>query len=303
MRFAIATVDRYLGVFEAFVRAGWEPLRLFTLPVANRLDGHEAVVAFAEKNGADVQFERLSERDLACLRERGCDALVVANYAWRVPDWRSSLRYAVNFHASPLPLARGPYPVNRAILERRSHWAVTCHRLAPEFDTGDILAADPFPLHADECHESLDLKIQMAAKRLATRVAHGFDDLWERATPQGPGQYWPNPAIADRVLDFAEPVEAIMLKVRAFGATGSLARVNGVWFVLVRGLGWSEPHDLAVGSLVHVHNGTFVVAASDGYIAVLEGEVPSAEVLAQLDPAPATASNRTMDAARRCMSL
>ena len=289
MRFAIATVDRYLGVFESFVGAGWTPLRLFTMPVANRLENHKAVTALAEKHGAGIQFERLGERDLEGLREQGCEALVVASYAWRIPDWRSRLGYAVNFHASPLPLARGAYPVNRAILERRPHWAVTCHRLAPEFDTGDILAVDRFPLHADECHESLDLKIQMAAKRLAARIAHGFDDLWSRATPQGLGQYWPKPAITDRVLDFGEPVGTIMLKVRAYGATGSLARVNGIWFVLVRGIGWSEAHGFAPGSLVHVHNGTFVVAASDGYIAVLEGEMPSAAVLAQLCPAPSEA--------------
>ncbi len=290
MRFAIATVDRYLGVFESLVRAGWKPLRLFTLPVASRLENHEAVAALARTHEADVQVERLAERDLERLREQGCDALIVANYAWRVPDWRSSLRYAVNFHASPLPLARGPYPVNRAILERRTGWAVSCHRLAPAFDTGDVLAADHFPLHADECHESLDLKIQMAAKRLATTVAERFDDLWARATPQGPGQYWPNATITDRVLDLAEPVDAIMLKVRAFGATGSLVRVNGVWFVLVRALGWSEPHGLAVGSVAHVHGGTVVIAASDGYLALLEAELPSAAVLAQLRPGEADAA-------------
>ena len=255
-------------------------------PCASR--SRPSTVTSAER-GAEVQVERLREPDLHRLRDQGCDALVVASYAWRVPDWRPALRHAVNFHASPLPLARGPYPINRAILERRSHWAVSCHRLAPDFDTGDILAADRFPLGIDECHESLDLKVQMAAKRLATTVADGFDELWARATPQGPGQYWPKPSIADRVLDFADPVEAIMLKIRAFGANGSLARVNGVWFVLVRGVGWSEPHEAAVGSLVHRHNGTFVIAASDGYVAVLEAETPSDAVLAQLRPAPGRA--------------
>ena len=290
MRFAIAAVDRYLGVFESFVRAGWKPLRLFTMPVANRLENHRAVAALAERHGAGVQVERLTKRHLEELRDQGCDALVVASYAWRVPDWRPFLSYAINFHASPLPLARGPYPVNRAVLERRADWAVSCHRLAPAFDTGDILAADHFPLHADECHESVDLKIQMAAKRLATRVAYGLDELWSQATPQGPGDYWPSPSIADRVLDFAEPVGTLMLKVRAFGATGSLARVNGIWCVVVRAIGWSEPHSVATGTLVHVHNGTFVVAASDGYLAVLEGEMPTADVLAQLRPADADAA-------------
>ena len=93
-------------------------------------------------------------------------------------------------------------------------------------------------------------------------------------------------AIADRVLDFGAPVETIVLKVRAFVATGSLAWINGIWFVLMRGIGWSEAHGLPTGSLVHVHDVTSVVAASDGYIAVLERELPSAEVPAHLRAAP-----------------
>ena len=52
--------------------------------------------------------------------------------------------FAVNFHASPLPNARGPYPAFRAILEGRRSWGVTCHRLEHGFDAGDILAAEVF---------------------------------------------------------------------------------------------------------------------------------------------------------------
>ena len=48
MRFAIATADSYLGVFEAFVHVGWKPLKLFSMPIANFIDNHIAVVAFAE---------------------------------------------------------------------------------------------------------------------------------------------------------------------------------------------------------------------------------------------------------------
>src|ERR1700677_440538 len=47
MRFAITGCDRYLGIFEAFVRAGWRPLRLFTSHVTSELDNQRRVTAFA----------------------------------------------------------------------------------------------------------------------------------------------------------------------------------------------------------------------------------------------------------------
>src|SRR6202050_2340456 len=229
MRFAIAAIDRYLGVFEAFVEAGWRPLRLFTVPLKSELANQQAVIAFAEQNKAAIQLSRMNARDLAGLREEGCEALIVASYDWKIGDWRTFVKYAVNFHCSPLPDGRGPYPVVRAILDNRDSWGVSCHRLTPQIDRGEILAAEEFPLRPDECHESLDLKIQMAARRLAMRVAGQFTELWERAEPQCGAGYWRKHEVAEHVIDFGEPTDSVLRHVRAFGANGSLACVGGVW--------------------------------------------------------------------------
>ncbi len=167
MRFAITACDRYLGVFEAFLDAGWEPVKLFSVPATNVLDANGRAVALAKQHGIDIQMSRMSQADLHDLHMRGCEALIVASYNWRIGDWRPHMKYAVNFHPSPLPLARGPYPMVRAILEARSSWAMSCHKLEPEFDAGDILAAENFALDSEECHESLNLKLQMAGGRLA----------------------------------------------------------------------------------------------------------------------------------------
>src|SRR5579863_3833915 len=205
MQFAITAVDRYLGVFEAFVDAGWTPLKLFTVPLKSSLANQQAVIAFAEKHGAAIQLSRMTECDLEELRDQGCEALIVASYDWKVCDWRPYLKYAVNFHSSPLPDGRGPYPVTRAILEDRAAWGVTCHQLSPEIDKGDILASEEFSLHYDECHESLDLKVQMAAGRLARRVARQFEELWGQARPQLGGDYWPKHKLKEHIVDFKKP--------------------------------------------------------------------------------------------------
>jgi len=72
MRFAITAVDRYLGVFDAFVNAGWTPLKLFTVPARSDQGNQQAVIAYAEQNGAAIQLSRMAARDLAELREHGC---------------------------------------------------------------------------------------------------------------------------------------------------------------------------------------------------------------------------------------
>ena len=270
MRFAITATDHYLGVFEGFVRAGWQPLRLFTQQIKPPLESHRAVIALAERHHAAVQLSRITQDDLRVLGEQGCDVLVVAGYNWRIIDWRPFLKYAVNFHASPLPEARGPYPLFRAILENHDFWAITCHQLTPEFDKGDILAAEKFPLQADECHESLVLKTQMAARRLATTVSGRFVELWQNAQPQSLGSYWPQMKNEDRVIDFSWPVERIMRLVRAFGLIEAHAAVNNIMISIRRAVAWTEAHHHTPGHVVHVYNQTIVVAALDGYIGLLE---------------------------------
>jgi methionyl-tRNA formyltransferase len=239
-------------------------------------DHDRSVIAYAEKNGAAVQLSRMTDLDIHELGDQSCEALIVASYGWKIPEWFPFLKYAVNFHNSPLPRGRGPYPPMRAILERWDHWAITCHRLAPKFDSGHILCAEGFPLGPDECHERLDLKIQMASRRLATKVAGQFIELWENATPQQGGDYWSRKELWELVIDFGKPVEEILLHVRAFGSTASVAKIDGSWLVIKRAVGWTEAHRHEPGAVVHVFNRSLVVAASDGYVGLLDIELATA---------------------------
>jgi methionyl-tRNA formyltransferase len=270
MRFAITATDRYLGVFEAFVSAGWEPLKLFTFPMESDLNGQDAILNFAKRHDVAVQHARMTTDDLAELQAQGCEALVVASYKWKIHDWHPFLKYAVNFHCSPLPDGRGPYPPVRAILEKRDSWAVTCHRLSSEMDKGDIIAVEKFPLQSDECHESIDLKIQMAAKRLATGVARQFVELWGQAKPQEGGSYWEMPTVEERVIHFQMPVEHILRQIRAYGSNGSFALIDNSWLCVTRAVGWKEHHTHLPSQVVHTFNRSKVVAALDGFIGILE---------------------------------
>lgn len=115
MKFAFAGIDFLGGVFEALVGAGWTPIKLFTRPCDGIYDHNEAVLASARRHRVPMQISRMKPEDLAALAEvQGRDwALVVAGYPWLVRGWRGAAAYGLNFHPSPLPMGRGPYPCSR----------------------------------------------------------------------------------------------------------------------------------------------------------------------------------------------
>lgn len=270
MRFAITVTDRYIGVLESLIARGWQPLKIFTTVVDNRLHHNTAVIELARRLNVEVQISRLSDDNLRELGQRGCDALVVASYRWRIGDWRPHLKRAVNFHPSPLPLGRGPYPLPAAILDQARTWGVACHRLEQEFDTGDVLRSVEFPLSDQEDHDSLDLRVQLAARRLSSEVAEHFETDWERAVPQGRGSYFPMWTSRDRTLDFSRSVADLLRRLRAFGPLECIASLNGTNFFVRRAVGWTESHAVPAGTVVYINSLAMVVAAADGFIGLTE---------------------------------
>ncbi|HEX8954911.1 MAG TPA: formyltransferase family protein [Burkholderiaceae bacterium] len=270
MRFAITACDRYARVFDEFLAAGWIPVKLFSSHPVNRLSANERVISLARRHGCPVQLTRMGAADLDDLAQRGCDALIVASYDWRIPRWQDKLQYAVNFHPSPLPLARGPYPLPRAILERRTHWGMSCHKIEHEFDSGDVLCIEEFGLHEEESHETLNLKLQMAGGRLARKLAPSFVERWNAAQPQGAGEYWPVFSEAERTLNFQGKVAEVLHMLRAFGVLECYGRLNGQRIYVRQAYGWPETHNLAPETVVHVNGSDVVLAVQDGFIALTD---------------------------------
>jgi methionyl-tRNA formyltransferase len=272
MRFAVATLDSCLPVMKELLALGWTPVKMFTYPEYQncRFASTRRTVLEAQSRKIPIQLSRMEESDLKDLGERGCEVLVSIGYKWRIGDWRPYLPHAINFHPSPLPEARGTGVAIRAILEKRTQWGVTCHKIAPEFDSGDILAQESFPVSPGDCSDILDVKSRMAMVRLAGRVARGFRELWDKAVQQGPGSYWPQPTEEDRVLNLARPVEDNLRLAAAYGMAGVIAKV-GSWRVwATRVSGWVERHEHAPGKIVFQHAHDIVLAAADGYIYLAE---------------------------------
>ncbi len=266
MRFAFAGIDFLGDAFLTLIERGWEPVKLFTRPCDGIYDFNDTTVARARALRVPVQSTRIRPSDLAELKSLDCQVLVIAGYPWLVTGWEEHIPYALNFHPSPLPEGRGPYPLFQAILDDWREWGMSVHVLAPAFDTGPILVQDRFPLAPDETHDTLLARCQMSAKRLSIRLSTELPDLWAHATPQGPGTYWRRVTDRQRTLDWTQNVADILRTVRAFGSIEAIAQLNDKRLYVWAATGWREDHRLPPGSLAHKHRRHLVVAVRDGFV-------------------------------------
>jgi len=142
----------------------------------------------------------------------------------------------LNFHPAPLPDLRGLGGYNVAILEGMREWGVSCHFVDENFDTGDLVEVERFPMDPDSATAfSLDLESQERLFGLFQRVmrkAMAGDEL--PRTPQGPGRY----VDADEFerLRRVQPGDDLDRKLRAFWYpphAGAVVEVNGRDMTLV----------------------------------------------------------------------
>jgi len=268
MRFAFAGIDFLGDVFETFLARGWEPVKLFSRPCDSIYDFNDVTLTRARSLRLAVQMSRILPADLAGLKAMGCEALVVAGYPWLITGWERHIPYAINFHPSPLPLGRGPYPLFQAILDGLSDWGMTVHALEPAFDTGAIVAQKRFALSRTESHDTLLSKCQMAAKELATEIASDLPRLWTEAKAQGPGTYWSRVTQAQRTVSWSSSVQDVLRTIRAFGSIEAFAQIDSRYVYVWEASGWEEPHRYRPGTLVHRHRKQMVVAARDGFVQI-----------------------------------
>lgn len=266
MRFAYAGIDMLAPAFEALLQCGWVPRKLFTRPCDGLVDFNDRVRAIARHCAVPIQETRITPADIAALADDGVECLVVAGYKWRVTGWEGVLPYAFNIHPSLLPEARGPFPVIRALLEGRSSWGVSAHKLAHDFDTGDILGREAFAIAPSDTLDSVMIRCQFAAGRLAARLAQDLPGSWRDAEPQGPGSYWQRPSDADRRLRFEAGTRAVLDTVRAFGRVETIARLDGHDYHVAAACGWEEAHALQPGIVVHDHGGHLTVTTRNGFV-------------------------------------
>lgn len=195
MKIAYLGIDLLKPVLDALLNEGCQVLKLFTCPVDNVTEFNTAVIQTAQERGIPYTLNRVTAADLDELAAQGCELLVCAGYYYRTPV--TDAFPMVNFHPTPLPVGRGSWPMPRLILEGAEFGGVTAHKMAAEFDTGEILLRERFPLAEREDHQTYMEKVYERIPAMVRALVNDLPGALARARPQGPGEYWPLPAEED----------------------------------------------------------------------------------------------------------
>ncbi len=242
LRLAFAGTPEFAAAaLAALVAAGHEVALVLTRvdkPAGRGRALHESPVkTLARAHGLPVEQPR-TLRDPALherLRALDVDALVVAAYGLILPPEVLAIprHGCLNIHASLLPRWRGAAPIQRAIEAGDAETGITIMRMDEGLDTGPMLLALAEPIHADDTGGRLHDRLAALGARAIVQALDALRAGTLRARPQ-PGAgvtYAHKLARADAFIDWAEPAQRIVDRVRAFdpvpGATAQLERMPG----------------------------------------------------------------------------
>jgi methionyl-tRNA formyltransferase len=185
---------------------------------------------------------------------------------------------AINVHPALLPRYRGPDPFFWQFLNDEKATGLTVHRMAPEFDTGPILAQEVIPIGPDDTVDDVIPRLMPAA---ASAVAQALDMVQrgEPGTPQTEenASYAPLRTEADRLLDWTRPAAELKNRVRAWGSQGAVGEVNGEEWLIRRAQVASGAPLVSPGSVVTTAEGTAVGTADDLLLLVDAGPLSKEE--------------------------
>ena len=157
-----------VGGLEHLLATGWEVVAVVAPPPDDRAAPEQRLDLAAQRGGLplvsdDDLYAAIDDPAAATLDLTGVD-LVLSFLFWkkiRQPLIDLARVGCLNFHPAPLPDMRGIGGYNVAILEGWPEWGVSAHFVDEQFDTGEIVRVDRFPI--DRQHEtalSLDVRSQ-----------------------------------------------------------------------------------------------------------------------------------------------
>lgn len=131
---------------------------------------------------------------------------------------------AYNIHPSPLPLLRGPSPIQNAIIEGWSKTEVVLQTISLKMDEGDIIKRVGVSIDERDDYQSLSKKISEVSKELMSSFSTSISE-GERVPQNGKATYTHLFTKEDGKVNFGEG-ELTERKIRAFSV---FPKVYAIW--------------------------------------------------------------------------
>jgi methionyl-tRNA formyltransferase len=249
-------------------------------PKRRRSPTYLEVVA-AVPPGIDVIVSNHPERWAAMLAPLRPDLIISGGFPWRIPSEVIALPRlgAINMHPALLPRYRGPAAIEWALRNGDAELGFSVHRLAPDFDTGPILAQTRIPIADDDDIDSLVAKFGPVLPGLLgqalERVARGDPgEAQDEAEATYAGLFdeeW-------RTIDWDQPARTIHNQVRSWIGQrdiplGALGEIDGETLQITKTRLLpveSQPGEpIVAGTVLRRDDERMVVQCGDGAIEIL----------------------------------
>ena len=160
---ALASSCNVVGVLTAVDKSVGRSAKLCPSPVK---------VAALELGLPVLQFESLKKEARMAVRELGANVLVTFAYGKIFGPMFLSLfpNGTFNVHPSPLPLFRGPSPIQATILHGLEEAAISVQVIGEKMDEGNLWAVERFPLTGKETTQSLTQTVSDVAAKFVPNV-------------------------------------------------------------------------------------------------------------------------------------
>ncbi len=179
----------------------------------------------------------------------------------------------LNLHLSLLPRWRGAAPVQRAILEGDDVTGVSVMLLDEGLDTGPVLASLEEPIRSDDDAGSLGDRLARLGAPLLVEQLRALQAGAAAPVPQddAAATFAPKPRPEERVIEWTDPADRIVRRVRAFAPTpGARTIFRNTPLKVLRAAVRDEAEGNRPGEIRLAHDGVPTVAASAGSVALLE---------------------------------
>ncbi|MBT5229504.1 MAG: hypothetical protein HOM11_04420 [Methylococcales bacterium] len=269
MKVAYFGCDLFMGCLAVFAANKHDVVTIFT---AGCQSNNEKLRLYADQKSINCIHEKPTKQHIEALEKSGVECMFSVEYPYLIPS-PSEKVMTLNMHPTMLPNGRGATPLSWLILQYREDAGVTFHKLAPQFDEGDIVFQAPLTLDDDEGFESLLVKLHYKIPHYLNTVLADLPTYYHNALKQSGGSYWPKMTLQDRLLNWKKGLDDIQQVIRAFGRFGVVCCVDGeVWDVNHVEVGRMQ-HLLDPGTLISNDHDICVIAVSGGIVVIFKGSI------------------------------
>lgn len=269
MKIAYFGSDLFMQCLDVFHTHNHDIVAIFA---ATQAENNSSIASFAKSNNIQFFTEKPDQQQINKLEKEGVECFFSIEYDCLIPQPSSRVK-TINVHPTLLPEGRGPTPLSHLVLQYPQYAGVTFHKLAKQFDEGDIIAQSPVQLDPEEGLESLLVKLHYKIPRLLDELLADLPRLYQQAKPQTGGSYWPGLGDQDRLLNWHTPVKKIQRLLRAFGRYGVVSCIGQETWLVNHVETFTTQHSSAPGNILTEDNKTCVVAVLDGIAVIYKDSI------------------------------